>query len=192
MAFGARKHPASHAGAVTSNLFPINPGSECLLTACFSRVSVVSVVGFAAVVLAQQVAPPNPSSLVQIVRIRTGYSSGSGDSSETVIEPGSIRSVHSSRNRKMFPGGNRKYRITKTEWEDLRHSIDTTALAALAGRTGCPACIDQPETWAMVEFNDGTKKLVDYDPSNPPPVIRALLEKIKAVESKRRPSRHPR
>jgi TonB family protein len=57
-------------------------------------------------------------------------------------------------------------------------------IAALTGIKGCPACVDQPETWAALDFSDGTKKSVLYDWSHPPAEIAALLRAIGVVAAK--------
>ena len=75
-------------------------------------------------------------------------------------------------------------RITKQEWEDLQHFIDAKVQAEFTGRVGCPACVDQPESWAQLEFSDGTSKTLSYNFSNPSPAIATLLKKIQALWTK--------
>jgi hypothetical protein len=131
--------------------------------------------------------PPSPSSSAQIIRVEIGSSWGlSGASDQTVIELGSIRwEIHPSYTlKKQIPAMKRKCRISTQDWRDLQKSVAARVLAAFTGCTGCPACVDQPETWTAVEFSDGTKKFVRYSFSAPPPAIAALLRKIDAIRAK--------
>jgi hypothetical protein len=131
--------------------------------------------------------PPEPSSSAQLVRVEIGSSWGlSGASNQTVIEPGSTRrELHPANSlKKKIPDMKTKCRITKQDWRDLQKTIDANMRAAFTGRVGCPACVDQPETWAALEFSDGTKKIVLYGFSNPPPAIATSLRKIDAIAAK--------
>jgi len=145
---------------------------------------------------AQRAGQPNPSLKTYIVRVRIAQSSGmcSGGycDTQTIVEPGAIRSIaRSSSDKKEFPDWTRKSGITKQDWEDLQNFIDAKVLAAFTGRKGCPACLDQPESWAELEFSDGTTKSVSYDFSHPPAEIAGLLEKIKAIGAKSKPNAGP-
>jgi hypothetical protein len=145
---------------------------------------------------AQRAGQPNPLLKTYIVRVRIGHSTGmcSGGycETETIVEPGAIRSIAwSSSDKKKLPDRTRKFGITKPDWEDLQNFIDAKVLAAFTGRKGCPACLDQPESWAVLEFSDGTAKSVSYDFSHPPAEIAGLLEKIKAIGAKSKSSPAP-
>jgi hypothetical protein len=147
-------------------------------------------------VLAQRAVPPNPSPNAYIVRVRTGYSAGMCGGgycdTQTIVEPGSIRSISQfASDKKKFPDRTMKSRITKQDWEGLQNFIDAKVLAAFTGRQGCPACADQPESWAELEFSDGTTKSLSYDFSNPPPAISGLLERIKTIGVRSSPNRVP-
>lgn len=139
---------------------------------------------------ARQAAPvAKPSLHPSLVRIRIGHSAGMCRGgycyTETIVEPGWVRSIRASApDKKKFPDRTVTSRITKQEWEDLQHFIDAKVQAEFTGRVGCPACVDQPESWAQLEFSDGTSKTVSYDFSNPSRAIAALLKKIQALQTK--------
>jgi TonB family protein len=151
--------------------------------------STVCLLSFAACIsLGQQAAPAPAGSTPQIVRIARGSSSGLSGAGETfTVEPGSIhweREPSSDWEEKGVPAEKRTCKITQHDWDGLRNSIDPKTIAALTGIKGCPACVDQPETWAALDFSDGTKKSVLYDWSHPPAEIAALLRAIGVVEAK--------
>jgi hypothetical protein len=139
-------------------------------------------------VFAQQAEPPpNPSHGAQIVQVRTGSSCGwctAPSETETIIEPGSISTVSRSLDESKDPGAKTKYRITKRDWEDLKHFIDARVLAAFGRSTGCPGCADEPTGWVAVQFSDGTKKSIAYNSGGEPPVIVELLNKIQTIRAK--------
>jgi TonB family protein len=85
---------------------------------------------------------------------------------------------------KGYPGDGRRCEITKQDWEELRNVVDEKTLAAFKGRKGCPACVDQAETWAWLEFSDGSKKIASYSFSNPPAPIASLLRKMDNIANK--------
>jgi hypothetical protein len=137
---------------------------------------------------AQQVPQADTSPVAHLVRIRTGSYAGmciGYCDQETVIEPGSMRSV--SRvfsEKKKYPEVKMKYSITRKDWDELRNFLDAKVLAAFIGRIGCPGCVDEMVEWVEVEFSDGTKKSVAYNEGNAPPLIEALLQKIRCIGAK--------
>jgi TonB family protein len=136
----------------------------------------------------QQATQPAAGSAPQIVRISRGSSSGMSGAGETfTIEPGFIRWQREPSFdwvEKGVPAEKRTCKITKQDWDGLRNSIDPKTIATFTGIKGCPACVDQPETWAALDFSDGTKKSVLYDWANPPAEIAALLRHIGVVEAR--------
>ena len=74
-----------------------------------------------------------------------------------------------------------KASITKKDWDELKNFLDAKVLAAFSGRIGCPGCVDEMVEWVEVEFSDGTKKSVAYNEGNSPPLIAALLQKIRSI-----------
>jgi TonB family protein len=135
----------------------------------------------------QTAAPPKPATAPLIIRVARGSSGGmSGGGDSTVIKP---RSVHSERypydwNIKGYPDERRTCTITNQDWEGLRTSIDEKVLIALTGRTDCRACVDLPDSWAEVDFSDGTKKFISLGVSNRPSAIADLLRKIDVIAGK--------
>ncbi|HKI26757.1 MAG TPA: energy transducer TonB [Candidatus Sulfotelmatobacter sp.] len=137
-------------------------------------------------VLAQQAVPQTSTSPPQIVRVARG-SSGGGSGDSMVIELGMIRWHRTPAPDWMLKGvpeEGRTCRISKQDWEGLRRFVETKALAVFTELKGCPACVDQPDTWAGVEFSDGTRKGVRYGFSQPPPEIAVLLKKMNAIQEK--------
>jgi TonB family protein len=137
---------------------------------------------------AQQAVPPKSSAEPQIVRVSRGSTSGmSGAGEKTTIEPRSIhweREPSSDWEEKGVPPEKRTCAITPQEWDGLRTSIDAKTIAAFTGIQGCGPCVDQPSTWAELDFSDGTKKAVEYDFSHPPAEIAALLRRMNSIAEK--------
>jgi hypothetical protein len=134
---------------------------------------------------AQQAPQPDQSPNAYLVRVRTGSYAGmciGYCDHETVIEPGSIRSVSRSfSEKKKYPEVKMKTSITKKDWDELKNFLDAKVLAAFSGRIGCPGCVDEMVEWVEVEFSDGTKKSVAYNEGSAPPLIEALLQKIRGI-----------
>ena len=134
---------------------------------------------------AQQVPQPDPSPDAHLVRVRTGSYAGmcmGWCDQETIIEPGSMRSVSRAfSEKKKYPEVKMKASITKKDWDELKNFLDAKVLAAFSGRIGCPGCVDEMVEWVEVEFSDGTKKSVAYNEGNSPPLIAALLQKIRSI-----------
>jgi hypothetical protein len=104
---------------------------------------------------------------------------------ETIIEPGTMRSISRSfSENKKYPEVKMKYPITKKDWDELTNFFDARVLAAFSGRIGCPGCVDERVEWVEVEFSDGTKRGVAYNEGNAPPLIAALLQKIRGIGAK--------
>ena len=76
-----------------------------------------------------------------------------------------------------------EWRISKEDWDDLLRFLDAKVLAAFTGRIGCPGCADQPLQSAEVEYTDGTKLTVSFNPGEAPPEIAALFSKIQAISA---------
>lgn len=137
---------------------------------------------------AQQAPQAEPSPDAHLVRVRTGSYAGmciGYCDHETVIEPGLIRSVSRSfSEKKKYPEVKMKYSITKKDWDELKNFLDAKVLAAFSGRIGCPGCVDEMVEWVEIEFSDGTKKSVAYNEGNAPPLIEALLQKIRGIGAK--------
>jgi hypothetical protein len=113
-------------------------------------------------VFAQQAEPPpNSSSSVQVVRVRTGSSCGwctASSEVETIIEPGSFSTVSRSLGESKDPGTKTTHKVTKRDWEDLKRFIDVRMRGAFIEAPGCPGCADEPVGWTEVQYSDGTKK----------------------------------
>jgi hypothetical protein len=140
---------------------------------------------------AQQAPHVDPSSDAHLVRIRTGSYAGmciGYCDQETIIEPGSMRSISRSfSEKKKYPEVKMKNSITKKDWDELKNFLDARVLAAFSGRIGCPGCVDERVEWVEIEFSDGTKKAVAYNGGNAPPPIAALLQKIRGIGAKPTP-----
>jgi hypothetical protein len=139
----------------------------------------------------QQTRQSDPSPDGHLVRIRTGSYAGmciGYCDHETVIEPGSMRSISRAfSEKKKYPEMKMKSSIIKGDWDDLKSFLDAKVLAAFSGRIGCPGCADEMVEWVEVEFSDGTKKSVSYNLGNGPPPIAALLQKIRGIGAKPTP-----
>jgi TonB family protein len=137
---------------------------------------------------AQEAGPQSVATPAQVVRVAKGSSSGlSGAGDSMTIERGSIsweREPSSDWVEKGVPAEKRTCEITKQDWDGLINSIDPKTIAQFTGIEGCPACVDQPEMWAELDFSDGTKKAVDYGFSQNPPEIVTLLRRIEAIAAK--------
>ena len=137
---------------------------------------------------AQQAPQADPSSDAHLVRIRTGSYAGmciGYCDQETIIEPGTMRSISRSfSENKKYPEVKMKYPITKKVWDELKNFLDAKVLVAFSGRIGCPGCVDERVEWVEVEFSDGTKRGVAYNEGNAPPLIAALLQKIRGIGAK--------
>jgi hypothetical protein len=140
---------------------------------------------------AQQAPQADPSPDAHLVRVRMGSYAGmciGYCDHETIIEPGSVRSVSRAfSEKKKYPEVSMKSSITKKDWGDLKNFLDAKVLAAFTGGIGCPGCVDEMVVWVEVEFSDGTKKAVAYNEGNAPPPIAALLQKIRAIGAKPTP-----
>jgi hypothetical protein len=121
----------------------------------------------AGILSAQQVPQPDPSPDSHLVRVRIGSYAGmciGWCDQETIIEPGSMRSVSRAfSEKKKYPEIKMNSSITKKDWDDLKNFLDARVLAAFTGRIGCPGCVDERVEWVEVEFSDGTKKAVSYN-----------------------------
>jgi len=142
--------------------------------------------------LGQQTASPKPAPELRIARVRIGTTfavcNGPYCGETTSIEPGLIVKVsRSTANQKKYPDIEKKFKITKQDWEELQQFFDVKELAVFDGGQNCPACPNQPQAWAEVEFSDGTKKWSSFNPLDPLPEIAALLKKIQALEAKAEP-----
>src|ERR1700676_5228779 len=145
----------------------------------------------AGILSAQQASQADPSPEAHLVRIRTGSYAGmciGYCDSETIIGPGSIRTVSRSFSEKRkYPEMKMKSAIAKKDWDDLQHFLDAKVLAAFRGRIGGPGWGDERVGGVGVGFSDGTKKSVSYNEGSAPPPIAALLERIRAIGTKPKP-----
>ena len=142
--------------------------------------------------LGQQTASPKPAPELRIARVRIGTTfavcNGPYCGETTSIEPGLIVKVsRSTANQRKYPDIEKKFKITKQDWEELQQFFDAKELAVFDVGQNCPACPNQPQSWAEVEFSDGTKKWSSFNPLDPIPEIAALLKKIQALEAKAEP-----
>lgn len=143
--------------------------------------NIAFVLSFAAIsAFAQQPA----HSEARVVRVQTGSSYGlSGGGGDMTVDSKSIHSVifwvHQSR-----PLQDVLSRISHQDWQRLLASIDLKAITALPSPSQCLACVDLPETYALLEFSDGTHKRVDYNRSNPPAALKPVLRELGVLESK--------
>jgi hypothetical protein len=84
------------------------------------------------------------------------------------------------------PSKYREYKVTadlsNKHWHELEELVKHDALFGLPDRIGCPGCADGPTEFVEVEFKDRTKKSVFY--GSPPAEIKALSEKLNALEGK--------
>ena len=137
---------------------------------------------------AQQAPQADPSPNAHLVSIRTGSYAGmciGYCDHEKVIEPGSMRSIgRSFSEKKKYPEVKMKNSITKKDWDELKNFFDAKVLAAFSGGIGFPGCVDEMVEWVEVEFSDGEKRGVAYNEGNAPPLIAALLQKIRGIGAK--------
>jgi hypothetical protein len=137
---------------------------------------------------AQQAPQSDPPPNAHLVRVRTGSYAGmciGYCDQETIIEPGSMRSISRPfSEKKKYPEVKMKYSITKKDCDELKNFLDAKVLAAFSGGIGCPGCVDERVEWVEVEFSDGTRKVVSYNEGNAPPLIAALLQKIRGIGAK--------
>lgn len=145
------------------------------LGACFFGMLVISNV------FAQSAAPaPHPSSEARVVRVQIGYICGwcGGLAYRTdllTVERTFVRhELTDSTNTKKLPNRRERRAITRREWETLVRSIDANALRAVPQEKGCRPCIDQPDSWAAVEYSDGSQISVHYWPGRQPAPVKAL------------------
>ena len=138
----------------------------------------------AVLLFAQQLPSQARATNSKIVRIATGSSYGlSGGGGDVTVDARSIRSVtfwvHQS-----SPIQDVRSRISQKDWQRLLSSIDVRTIVALPSPSQCVRCVDLPETYVSLEFSDGTKKLVDYNHSNPPATLKPMLRELGALVSK--------
>ena len=136
---------------------------------------------------AQLAVPHNPEANGYIIRIESGYCMGlSGCGEITVVDSKQIKALGISSKGTSLEVISQST-ISRTEWIRLLRSINVKAFTGLPSPNGCPSCADQPQTWITIDFSDGTKKSVDYDPSNSPPVLRHVVGELTAIRRKHIP-----
>ena len=69
-------------------------------------------------------------------------------------------------------------------WHELQLMVNHNALFALPTMIGCPGCVDEVVESLEVKFSDRTSKSVGYNEGNAPGEIKALTEKLHALETK--------
>lgn len=150
----------------------------------------------------QATAASNPPPHVPIVRIVLGSSAGmSGCFSHTIIEPAEVRAVGNDADSTFDQDGKLqytdcpsqtaktrlKYAIGKKDWHTLQHLAKS--LAQLDRSLGeDPALSDGAEDWVELDFSDGMKKSILYDPAKPPPALKNFLSKFSQIERQRNTS----
>ena len=72
--------------------------------------------------------------------------------------------------------------LSSKHWHELEELVSHDVLFALPDKIGCPGCADGPTELVEEEFSDRTKKSVYY--GSPPTEIRALSDKLNALEAK--------
>jgi len=145
------------------------------LGACFFSVLV------SGCVFAQSAASTaHPSGEARVVRVQIGYICGwcGGLAYRTDLTTVGRRFVRrgllDSTNTKKLPNRREQRAITRREWETLVRSIDANALKAVPQEKGCRPCVDQPESWAVIEYSDGSKISVNYAPMSEPAPVKAM------------------
>ena len=161
---------------------------RCVLS--WSLVVAASMIGTAS---GQDGPPTGAAAGGLVVRVRIGHSAGMcggfGYCTEltTVEQMFIVSEAKNARDKKKFPDRKTKRPITTQQWEDLEHSVDATALKAVVQSVGCRSCIDLPDSWVVVEFADGTRISVSYDPVHPPVPVAVLLRNIPTMPTKPTP-----
>ena len=86
------------------------------------------------------------------------------------------------------PAKYREFRVnadlSTKHWHELEELVNHDVLFGLPDKIGCPGCTDGGTEFIEVEFSDRTKKSVYYE--NTPTEIRALSDKLNALEAKLR------
>jgi hypothetical protein len=132
---------------------------------------------------------PAPATGAHVIRIETGSSWGVSGANSTTVDSKTIRYV-SFLPPNVRPLVNARSKISTTasispkEWRHLVQSINMKALLALPSPNQCLACVDAAETSVLIEFSDGTRKQIDYDPTRPPLPVKTLLQEIGALYAK--------
>jgi|SRR5271166_1542347 len=122
----------------------------------------------------------SPSGEARVVRVQMGYScgwcAGIGYHTElTTVEPSFIVwEGKETMDKKKLPNKRVKNAISKRQWQTLVRSIDADALKAVPQEAGCRVCVDQAESWVVVEYSDGRKISLNYAPMSQPAPVRAL------------------
>lgn len=138
---------------------------------------------------------------VPIVRIILGSSVGmSGCFSHTIIEPTQVEDVSNDADSTFDQDGKLeytdcpsqiaktrlKYAIRKKDWSKLQRSAKSLALLDPLGGFGeNPALSDGGDIWIELDFSDGMKKSILYDPAKPPIALKDFLSKFSQIERKR-------
>ena len=74
-----------------------------------------------------------------------------------------------------------KRRISEEQWNDLRNAVDSTVVAALVGRIGCPGCTDSPVDWVEIAFSDGSTRFLEVDDGATPRAVKGLIARVEAM-----------
>jgi len=125
-------------------------------------------------------ATPRQSGEARVVRVRMGHTCGwcgglTYRTDLTTVERAFVlREMKDSTDKMKLPNRRQKRAITRQEWETLLRSIDAKALKAVPQEPGCRTCVDQAESWVVVEYSDGSKISVNYAPTSEPAPVRAL------------------
>lgn len=120
------------------------------------------------------------SAEARVVRLEMGHvcglcgGPGYRTSLTTVERSFVLREMMDSGDLKKYPNRKERHAITKREWEALLQSIDINALKAVPQDGSCRPCIDLPDSWVVVEYSDGSKIPVHYDPTSEPAAVKGL------------------
>lgn len=123
---------------------------------------------------------PHSSGEARVVRVQSGYScgwcAGFGYHTQlTTVEPSfMVWEGKETMDKKKLPNQRVRRAISKREWQALLRSIDTNALKAVPQEPGCRPCIDQPESWVVIEYSDGSKISLNYPPMSEPGPVKEL------------------
>lgn len=105
---------------------------------------------------------------------------------ELGVEPGEATLLKASwdKDKHKCPDLRVRAGLSDKHWKELAQLIDREALLALPDRIGCPGCVDEVVESIEVRFSDHTKKGVGYNMGSAPKEIKALSQKLSALEQK--------
>lgn len=127
--------------------------------------------------------------LPRVISIRLTFSSGMCYGychTELTIEHGDATLLTGSWERDGHQCPDLKVRsdLSEKHWKELLALVDHQALLALPESIGCPGCVDEVVEGIEVRFSDHTKKRITYNMGSAPKEIKALSEKLSALEKR--------